>query len=165
MGGIKRKSLGSIFFCWLEQPEIRHYFNSQYTVFWKSWILEKGLKFPHQFSRPGKILENGKKSPNLHKVLYKWNFSSFWSNLIQSRPYVCSASWQQKSLNFETLCDLKTPRTLELKTPIRVWEKQFSLLSFFSQQKATLFPLLGMRFGPNFSVKNFKGLIQSHSSG
>ena len=56
MRGIKRKSdLGSIFFCWLEQPEIRHYFNSQYTVFWKSWILEKGLKFPHQFSRPGKI--------------------------------------------------------------------------------------------------------------
>ena len=37
MRGIKRKSLGSIFFCWLEQPEIRHYFNSQYTVFWKSW--------------------------------------------------------------------------------------------------------------------------------
>ena len=36
MGGIKRKSLGSIFFCWLEQPEIRHYFNSQYTGFVQS---------------------------------------------------------------------------------------------------------------------------------
>ena len=77
MRGIKRKSLGSIFFCWIEQPEIRHYFNSQYTVFWKSWILEKGLKFPHQFSRPGKIMENGKKSPNLHKVLISEMFLHF----------------------------------------------------------------------------------------
>ena len=31
---------------------------------------------------------------NLQQELYKWFFFSFWSNLIQSSPYVFTASWK-----------------------------------------------------------------------
>ena len=57
------------------------------TGFVQSWILEKGLKFAKQFSRPGQSLENGdkvwkngKKSfffSKLQQVLYKWNLFRF----------------------------------------------------------------------------------------
>ena len=82
MRGIKRKSLGSIFFCWLEQPKIRHYFNSQYTGFWKSWILEKGLKFPTSFPDLEKFWKNGKKSPNLIKCFISEIFLHFGQMLF-----------------------------------------------------------------------------------
>ena len=59
MYGIKTISLGSICFCWLEQPEVRHYFNSQYTGFVQSLeFFYKGMKFRHQFSRPGKMVKS-----------------------------------------------------------------------------------------------------------
>ena len=57
MLGIKRKSLGSIFFCWLEQPEIRHYFNSQYTVFWKSWNFSTSFPDLEKFWKMVKSLQ------------------------------------------------------------------------------------------------------------
>ena len=64
----------------------------------ETWILEK--VFAQQYFRPVKRLEkgdevgkNGKKSwvfifAKLQQVLYKWIFFSFWSALIQYRPYV-----------------------------------------------------------------------------
>ena len=64
----------------------------------ETWILEK--VFAQQYFRPVKRLEkggevgkNGKKSwvfifAKLQEVLYKWIFFSFWSALIQYRPYV-----------------------------------------------------------------------------
>ena len=68
----------------------------------KSWIPEKVLKFAQQFSRSGKRLENrdivwknGKKSWVFFQSYNRCFISvlffllSFWSNLIQSRPYVC----------------------------------------------------------------------------
>jgi len=60
MGGIKRKSLGSIFFSWLEQPEIRHYFNSQYTGFVQSLeFLKKAWKFPTRtWKNSGKMVKS-----------------------------------------------------------------------------------------------------------
>ena len=71
----------------------------------ESWILEKDLKFPQQFSRHEKVWKmeinsrkNGKKSWVFFKATtsaLKVNFFSFWSNLIQSCPYVYSASWKK----------------------------------------------------------------------
>ena len=68
----------------------------------ESWIPEKVLKFAQQFSRSGKRLENrdivwknGKKSwvffqsYNRCFINVLFFLLSFWSNLIQSRPYVC----------------------------------------------------------------------------
>ena len=65
-------------------------------------VLSLELLFVQQFSRPGKRLENGDKvwtNGKKNNVFFfnattsalEVNFCfSFWSNLIQSRPFVCS---------------------------------------------------------------------------
>ena len=59
MGSIKTNSLGSIFYGWLEQPEVRHYFNFQHTGFVQSLEF---LKFPTSFPVLEKFWKSGKKS-------------------------------------------------------------------------------------------------------
>ena len=67
----------------------------------ESWILAKVLKFAQQFFRPGNCLENrdkfwknGKKSQGFFFQRYNLQVN-FFSNLIQSWQYVCSASWKK----------------------------------------------------------------------
>ena len=63
-----------------------------YRVRTGSCTLEKVLKFPLQFFKPGKSLENGKKSSGFFQSYkcFRCDIKSFWSDLIQSRPFLRS---------------------------------------------------------------------------
>ena len=94
-------------------------------VLTESWILEKVLKFAQQFSRV-KSWKNGKKSGvffQSYNKCFTIDFFSFWSNLIQFRPYVCSASC--KKLCSRLLMNYLITLSLEKKLLFwkKVWKK------------------------------------------
>ena len=87
----------------VSHPKYKH----PYSGRTESWIIGKVLKIAQQFSRSGKRLENrdkiwknGKKSWVFFQSYNRCFISvlfflfSFWSNLIQSSPYVFTASWK-----------------------------------------------------------------------
>ena len=108
-------------------------------VLTESKILEKIFKFAQQLSRPGKSLENwAKVLKNGKKFEFflscskcKWHFFSFCLNLIQSRPYVCSASWKKLcSCGFFKGLLITYLITLSLEKKLlfwKVWQKSWIL--------------------------------------
>ena len=112
-------------------------------VLTESKILEKIFQFAQQLSRPGKSLENwAKVLKNGKKFEFflscsqcKWIFFSFCLNLIQSRPYVCSASWKKLcSCGFFKGLLITYLITLSLKKKLLFWKKSGKSLEFWIQK-------------------------------
>ena len=110
------------------------------------FVLSLELLFVQQFSRPGKRLENGDKvwtNGKKNSVFFfkattsalEVNFCfSFWSNLIQSRPIVCSVPEKSFSSSFLRYLLISYLITLSLKKEIIVLEKSLeNVLDFGSK--------------------------------
>ena len=115
-------------------------------VLTESKILEKIFKFAQQSSRPGKSLENwAKVLKNGKKFEFflscsgcKWIFFSFCLNLIQSRPYVCSASsknlWVCFLSFFKVSFDHLFDNSVSGKRNHCFWKKSWRNLEFWIQK-------------------------------
>ena len=112
----------------------------------ESKILEKICKFAQQLSRPGKSLENWVKVLknckkcefflSCSKCFIREFFFSFCLNLIQSRPYVCCASWKKLCSCGVFFKDLLITYliTLSLEKKLLFWKKSGKSLEFWIQK-------------------------------